>query len=106
VWPIKSFPSSDPILFSSIAFFHSKRQHFAMADETIQRVEGIAPTADELIVDIAGAARPQQARDHIQSQWPPASLGFVPDSGTKPLEVPGLENVRSCTPFVIISLMD
>jgi hypothetical protein len=72
-------------------------------DDSIQPMQGIAPSVDELIIDIAGLTTAQRALRPIQIRWPPSHLGFVPDSHTEPLHVADLENVRRCTVSVISS---
>jgi hypothetical protein len=75
-------------------------------DDPIQPVAGISPTADELIIDIAGETNTQQELHPIQTQWPPAYLGFIPDPHTIPLTVAGLEHVREGTVSPISLLID
>jgi hypothetical protein len=75
-------------------------------DDPIQPVAGISPTADELIIDIAGVTNTQQELHPIQTQWPPAYLGFIPDPHTIPLTVAGLEHVREGTVSPISLLID
>ena len=66
-------------------------------------VGGISPTAAELIIGAVGPTNPHQGLRPIQTQWPPAYLGFVPDAHANPLQVEGVENVRRCTVPVIYS---
>jgi hypothetical protein len=58
---------------------------------------GNFPAADVLMAGTAETSRPRQRPFPIQSQWPPAYLGFVLDILGKPLEIEGVENVRHCT---------
>ena len=82
------------------SFLNSDCENLALSvvdDDSIQPVEGIAPTVDRLIGDTARATNTAQGLHPIQTQWPPTYLGFIPDPHTQPLSVAGLEHTHQGT---------
>ena len=65
--------------------------------------EGISPPAELIVEAAVGATNLHQGAHRLQTQWPPSYLGFVPDAYVKPLEIPGVENVRCCSAPIINS---
>ena len=76
-----------------------------MDADSIQPVRGTAFARNELIVDTPAATN--FGKHHpIQDQWPPAYLGFVPNPHEDPLQIPGVQNVNTCTISGAISSSD